>query len=225
VSAGQRPEAAAVEIAASILSADFAALGDAVRAAERGGADRIHVDVMDGHFVPPITMGPVVVEALRRTSALPIDVHLMVDAPERHLQAFARAGASTIAVHVEATAHPHRVLGQIRALQARAGIALNPGTPADAIEALGDMLDFVLVMSVSPGYAGQAFIPSVLAKIPRIKTLVGAHAPVHIDGGISPETAPAAVASGATILVAASAIFQTPDGVPAAIARLRASVQ
>jgi ribulose-phosphate 3-epimerase len=214
-----------VEIAASILSADFAALGDAVRDAERGGADRIHVDVMDGHFVPPITIGPVVVEALRRTTTLPIDAHLMVDSPERHLEAFARAGASTIAVHIEATRHPDRVLSEIRRLGVRAGVALNPETAAEAIVPLDRMIDFVLVMSVNPGYAGQAFMPQVLVKIPRIRALVGEGVPLHVDGGISPKTAPQAVAAGATVLVAAAAIYQAPDGIPAAIGRLRASTR
>lgn len=210
-----------VQIAASILSADFAALGDAVRAAERGGTDRLHVDVMDGHFVPPITIGAAVVEVLRRTSSLPIDVHLMVEAPERHLDAFARAGATSLTVHLEATPHPHRALGAIRALGVQAGLALNPGTPADAIGELTDMLDQVLVMSVNPGYAGQAFIASTLPKIGRIRRLVGSGVLIGIDGGISPQTAPAAVAAGVDILIAASAIFQAADGIAAAIGRLR----
>jgi ribulose-phosphate 3-epimerase len=214
----------AVQIAASILSADFAALGDAVRAAERGGADRIHVDVMDGRFVPPITIGSVVVEAVRRVSALPIDVHLMVDDPERHLDAFARAGASSLVVHVEATPHPHRALCAIRALGVQAGVALNPGTPAEAVSELTEVLDNVLVMSVNPGYAGQAFIASSLSKVRRLRALVGPSVPIGIDGGISPQTAPAAVAAGADVLVAASAIFQAPEGIEAAIARLRAAV-
>lgn len=213
----------AVQIAASILSADFAALGDAVRAVERGGADRIHVDVMDGRFVPPITIGSGVVEALRRVSSLPLDVHLMVDAPERHLEAFARAGASSLTVHVEATPHPHRALGAIRALGLQAGIALNPGTPADAIAELTEMLDQVLVMSVNPGYAGQAFITSSLPKVTHLRRLVGPGVLIGIDGGISPQTAPAAVAAGVDVLIAASAIFQATDGIEAAIARLRAA--
>lgn len=213
----------AIQIAASILSADFAALGDAVRAVERGGAHRIHVDVMDGRFVPPITVGSGVVEALRRVSSLPIDVHLMVDAPERHLDAFVRAGASSLTVHVEATPHPHRALGAIRALGVQAGIALNPGTPADAVAELTDMLDQVLVMSVNPGYAGQAFITSALPKVTHLRGLVGPGVLIAIDGGISPQTAPAAVAAGVDVLIAASAIFQATDGIEAAIARLRAA--
>jgi ribulose-phosphate 3-epimerase len=214
-----------IEIAASILCADFAALGDAVRSAEEGGADRIHVDVMDGHFVPPITMGPVVVEALRRSTRLPLDVHLMVEAPERHLDAFALAGATSLTVHVEATPHPHRALGAIRALGAQAGIAVNPGTPADALAELRDMVDLVLIMSVNPGYAGQAFIASVLPKIARTRLLVGEGVPIAIDGGIAPRTAAQAAAAGARVLIAASAIFQAPEGVAEAIRRLRASAQ
>jgi ribulose-phosphate 3-epimerase len=219
----RRPHAA-VQIAVSILSADFAALGEAVRRVQDAGADRLHVDVMDGHFVPPITMGPVVVEALRRVSALPIDVHLMVEHPERHFEAFVQAGASSLVVHLEATAHPHRALEAIRALEVQAGIALNPGTPADAVGELREVVDQVLVMSVNPGYAGQAFIPSVLAKVPRLRALLGRPVPIGIDGGISPKTAPDAVAAGASVLVAASAIFQAPDGIEQALARLRAAI-
>lgn len=213
-----------VRIAPSILSADFAALGDAVRAAERGGAELIHVDVMDGRFVPPITMGPAVVGALRRITALPLDVHLMVLEPERHLEAFAHAGAGSIAVHVEATPHVHRALAQIRALGAKAGIAVNPGTPAEACAELVELLDFVIVMSVNPGYSGQTFIPSVLPKIGRLRMLLaGRPAWITIDGGISPQTAASAVAAGADVLVAGSAIFDAPEGIEAAITRLRAS--
>jgi ribulose-phosphate 3-epimerase len=219
---GGPPGNRGLQISASILSADFAALGEAIRAAERGGADRVHVDVMDGHFVPPITMGPIVVEAVRRTTRLPIDVHLMVDAPERHLTAFARAGATSLTVHIEATPDARRALGAIRALGAAAGIALNPATPADVAIDLRDALDLVLVMSVNPGYAGQAFIPSVLPKITRLREACGPHVPIGVDGGVSPETAPAAAAAGATVLVAASAIFCAPEGIEAAIARLRA---
>jgi len=214
----------AVQIAPSILSADFAALGDAVRTVERGGANRLHVDVMDGHFVPPITMGAVVVEAVRRVSGLPIDVHLMVSNPERHFEAFARAGASSLTLHLEATAHPHRALTAIRGLGCQAGIALNPGSQPDACEELRDTLDLILVMSVNPGYGGQAFIPAVLPKIGRIRSLLGStRARIDIDGGISAQTARAAVAAGADVLIAGSAIFQAPEGIEAAIARLRAA--
>jgi ribulose-phosphate 3-epimerase len=210
-------------IAASVLSADFAGLGEAIRAAERGGAARVHIDVMDGHFVPPITMGPVVVEAVRRVTGLPVDVHLMVEHPERQLEAFARAGAATIAFHLEAAAHPHRVLCEIRGLGLQAAIALNPGTPAEAAAELAEVADAAVVMSVNPGYAGQAFIASVLPKIGRLRALLPALAWVAIDGGVSPATAPAAVAAGADVLVAASAIFQAPEGIEAAVLRLRAA--
>jgi ribulose-phosphate 3-epimerase len=213
-------------IAVSILSADFAALGDAVRAAERGGADLFHIDVMDGHFVPPITMGPIVVEALRRVTSLPLDVHLMVEAPERQIEMFAHAGASSIAFHVEATPHPHRVLEQIRGLGARAGLAINPGTPAEAAGELVEVLDFGLVMSVNPGYSGQAFIPAVLSKVGQLRRLLdGRPAWITIDGGINSLTAPRAVAAGADILVASSAIFDAPEGIEAAVASLRRVVQ
>ena len=219
----RRPRAP--RIAVSILSADFAALGDAVRAAADAGADRVHVDVMDGHFVPPITMGAVVVEALRRTTTLPIDVHLMVEHPERHLAAFARAGAASLTVHVEATAHAHRVLQDIAALGVEAGIAFNPGTPAASLAEVVGLADQVLVMSVNPGYAGQALIRSALPKIGHVRALCGARAiDIGIDGGISPDTAKDAIAAGADILVAASAIFGAPDGIGAAVARLRAAM-
>ena len=213
-----------VRIAASVVGADFTQLGAAVRAVERGGADMIHVDVMDGHFVPPITIGPVVVEALRRVTALPLDVHLMVEQPERHLEAFADAGATSISIHPEATVHPHRALGRIRALGVQAGLALNPGTLPEACAWLGEVLDFVLIMSVNPGYSGQPFLPEVLPKIARVRALLP-NRPlwISIDGGISPHTAGKAVAAGADVLVAATAIFDAPEGIEAAAARLRAA--
>lgn len=211
-----------VRIAASILGADFTNLGAAVQAAERGGADMLHIDVMDGRFVPPITMGAMVVEALRRVTVLPLDVHLMVVEPERHLEAFARAGATSIAFHVEATDHPHRALAHLRSLGVQAGVALNPGTPPEACGWLDGLLDFVLVMSVNPGYSGQAFIPNVLPKIGRLRTLLGERPVwIGIDGGISLKTAGQAVAAGADVLMAASAIFRAPEGIEAATARLR----
>lgn len=215
-----------VRIGASILAADFADLGNAVRATERGGAAMVHVDVMDGRFVPPITIGSVVVEALHRVSGLPLDVHLMVEEPERHLEAFARAGAASIAFHVEAAQDPQRVLAHLRTLGVQAGVAINPGTRPEACAPLVDLLDFVLVMSVNPGYAGQAFIPDVLPKIGRLRALLGERpAWIGIDGGISPATAPQAASAGADVLMAASAIFAAPEGIEAATIRLRAAAQ
>jgi len=215
-----------VRIGASILAADFADLGNAVRATERGGAAMVHVDVMDGRFVPPITIGSVVVEALRRVTGLPLDVHLMVEEPERHLEVFARAGAASIAFHVEAARDPHRALAHLRTLGVQAGVAINPGTPPEACAPLVDLLDFVLVMSVNPGYAGQAFIPDVLPKIGRLRALLGERpAWIGIDGGISPATAPQAASAGADVLMAASAIFAAPEGIEAATIRLRAAAQ
>ncbi len=221
-SAQRRP----VRIGASILAADFADLGNAVRAAERGGADMVHVDVMDGRFVPPITIGAVVVEAVRRVTRLPLDVHLMVEDPERHLEAFARAGAASIAFHLEAASDPRRALGHLRTLGVQAGVAINPGTPSEACASLADLLDFVLVMSVNPGYAGQAFIPDVLPKMARLRALMADRAVwIGIDGGISPATAREAASAGADVLMAASAIFAAPEGIEAATIRLRAAAQ
>jgi ribulose-phosphate 3-epimerase len=206
------------------LSADFAALGDAVRAAERGGADRIHFDVMDGHFVPPITLGAGVVEAIRRVSRLPIDVHLMVSNPERHLEAFAKAGATSIAVHVEVAPHVHGLMGQIRTLGCEAGVALNPGTLADVCREIAELVDVVVIMSVNPGYGGQAHIASVLPKVRQVRDAAGARSMrIDIDGGIGPATAGGAVRAGVDVLVAGSAIFHAKDGVERAIAQLRAA--
>lgn len=213
-----------VRIAPSIVNADFGDLGAAVRAVERGGADLLHVDVMDGRYVPPITVGPLVVEALRRLTTLPLDVHLMVMQPERHVEAFVRAGATSVAFHPETTDHPHRVLTQIRALGAQAGLALNPGTPPESCAWTAETLDFAMVMSVNPGYSGQAFIASVLPKIARIRALAaGRSLWIGIDGGISPATAPAAVAAGADTLIAATAVFNAAEGIEASIRRLRAA--
>jgi len=221
-SAQRRP----VRIGASILGADFADLGNAVRAAERGGADMVHVDVMDGRFVPPITIGAVVVEALRRVTGLPLDVHLMVDDPERHLEVFARAGATSIAFHLEAASDPRRALERLRTLGVQAGVAINPGTAPEACASVTDALDFVLVMSVNPGYAGQAFIPDVLPKMARLRALLADRAVwIGIDGGITQATAREAVSAGADVLMAASAIFAAPEGIEAATIRLRAAAQ
>jgi ribulose-phosphate 3-epimerase len=209
-----------VRVAPSILSADFTRLGSEVAAVERGGADMIHVDVMDGHFVPNITMGPAVVAAVRRVTALPLDVHLMVSDPDRFLEAFAEAGASTLTVHAEVLPHLHRTLQHVRELGCRPGVALNPSTPVTAIEEVLDDLDVVLVMSVNPGYGGQSFIPQSESKIVKVRELLsraGSRADIEVDGGVVHGNAARVVAAGATILVAGTAIFGTGD--PAAAAR------
>jgi len=203
-----------VRIAPSILSADFAALGDAIAAAERGGADLIHIDVMDGHFVPNITIGPPVVRSIKRVAKVPLDVHLMIEEPDRYIEAFAEAGASMISVHVEVLPHLHRTVHAIKSLGVRAGVVLNPSTPVVALEEMAADVDYVLVMSVNPGFGGQTFIPRSESKVRAVRALLdraGNAAPVEIDGGIDRDTAPRVVAAGARILVAGSAIFHTPD--------------
>ena len=204
-----------VQVAPSILSADFAALGEAVAAAERGGADLIHVDVMDGHFVPNITIGPLVVKALKRVARVPLDVHLMIEEPDRYLEAFAAAGAAMMSVHVEVLPHLHRTVHAIKALGVKAGVVLNPSTPVGAIEEIAGDVDFVLVMSVNPGFGGQTFIPRSESKVREVRRILdlakNTAAPIEIDGGIDANTAPRVVAAGARILVAGSAIFHSPD--------------
>ncbi len=203
-----------VRIAPSILSADFAALGAGVAAVERGGADLIHVDVMDGHFVPNITIGPVVVKSLQRVARLPLDVHLMITDPDRYLGAFADAGAAMLSVHVEVLPHLHRTIQAIRGLGAQAGVVLNPSTPVRTIEDVAGDVDFVLVMSVNPGSGGQRFIERSVDKIRRVRALLDEArnpAPIEVDGGIDAGTAPRVVAAGARILVAGSAIFHAVD--------------
>jgi len=207
-----------VKIAPSILSADFAALGDDIRRVEAGGADQLHVDVMDGRFVPNLTIGPVVVAAIRKRTRLPLDVHLMIVEPERYVPEFVAAGADLVTVHAEACPHLSRTLAQIRELGARAGVALNPATPPDVLRYVLDDLDLVLVMSVNPGFGGQAFIPSAHRKIRDVKALVGDRpVEVSVDGGVKADLAKSLVEDGATTLVAGSAIFGAAD--PAAAVR------
>ena len=215
----------AVQLAPSILAADFAALGRDIAAAERGGADLIHVDVMDGHFVPNITIGLPVVRAIRRVATRPLDVHLMIEDPDRFIEGFVAAGASMVSVHVEAVRHLHRTVAFIRKLGAKAGVALNPATPAWALEAIAPDLDFVLVMSVDPGFSGQAFIPHSVEKVRRLRGVLdgaGSSALIEIDGGIEQSNVADVVGAGANILVAGQAIFGGSDA-EAATRALRAS--
>jgi ribulose-phosphate 3-epimerase len=200
-------------VAPSILAADFAKLGDEVRAIDEAGADWIHVDVMDGHFVPNITIGPGVVKALRPHTKKPFDVHLMIAPCDPYLEAFAKAGADLITVHVEAGPHVHRSVQAIRALGKRAGVTLNPGTPIEAVEPVLDLVDLILVMSVNPGFGGQSFIPAAVEKVARLRAMAGGRPiDIEVDGGVTPETATAIVRAGANVLVAGSAVFRGGAG-------------
>ncbi|CAH0120116.1 MULTISPECIES: ribulose-phosphate 3-epimerase [unclassified Paenibacillus] len=215
-------------IAPSILSADFAKLAAEIQDVERGGADWIHVDVMDGQFVPNITIGPLIVEAIRPHTALPLDVHLMIEKPELYVPAFAKAGADWITVHAEACTHLHRVVHSVKELGVKAGVAINPATPLAAVEEILDDIDLILVMTVNPGFGGQKFISGTLSKIRRLRSLLNEkglqHVHIEVDGGIQAETAPEVYAAGANVLVAGSAIFGHPDR-KAAIDAIRASVR
>jgi len=215
-----------VLIAPSILSADFGRLAADVQTAEAGGADWIHVDVMDGHFVPNITIGPGITEAVRAATDLPVDVHLMIEAPERYVQAFADAGADWITVHQEACPHLHRVLQAIREAGARPGVALNPSTPLSTVEEVLPFVDLLLIMTVNPGFGGQSFIETSTDKIRRARDLLIARGLqeevlIQVDGGIGPETASLVAAAGAGVLVAGSAVYGGPGGVEASISAIR----
>jgi ribulose-phosphate 3-epimerase len=216
-----------IKLAPSILSADFSRLGEQVAEAEAAGADYIHVDVMDGHFVPTITIGPGVVAAIRPWTRLPLDVHLMIEEPERHIQEFARAGADIITIHPEVCPHLHRALCTIKELKVRAGAALNPGTPLSALDEVLPILDQILIMTVNPGFGGQPFLDDMLSKIGRLRQILdekGLAAELEVDGGINVETAPRVVQAGARVLVAGSAIFGAREGVRGAMQRIRASI-
>ena len=208
----------------SILSADFTRLGEQVAQCEAAGADWIHIDVMDGAFVPNITVGPMIVEACRRATSLPLDIHLMIEQPERHLEAFAQAGATSITVHVETCPHLHRTLQQIKELGVRAGVTLNPSTPAALIAPVVHFADLVLVMTVNPGFGGQTFIPETLPKVAEIRRMldtIESPAWLEVDGGIAAETIHSTREAGATAFVAGNAVFHHPGGIAAGIRALR----
>lgn len=218
-----------VKLAPSILSADFARLGDEIRAAEEGGADWIHLDVMDGRFVPNISFGPLVASVARRVTALPLDVHLMIESPERYFERFAEAGAQSLTVHFETCPHLHRAVEQIHELGVRAGVAINPATPVQALVEIAAYVDLVLVMSVNPGFGGQRFIPSSVEKVARVRALLRDQSldevELQVDGGVDPSNAAELVRAGATVLVAGSAVYGPGQHVGENLARLRAATR
>ena len=220
--------AAKIKLAPSILSADFGRLGEQVVEATRAGADYIHVDVMDGHFVPNITVGPLVVAAIRPHTHLPLDVHLMIEAPEKYIQQFAQAGANIITVHVEVCPHLHRVVESIKELGVKAGVSLNPSTPLTAVDEVLSALDLVLLMSVNPGFGGQQFIEGTVGKIVRLRNRLdelGLAAELEVDGGINAEVAPRVAKAGARVLVAGAAVFNKKESVSQALGRIRENLR
>jgi ribulose-phosphate 3-epimerase len=203
-----------IKISPSILSADFARLGEEIRAIDAGGADYVHIDVMDGHFVPNITIGPLVIEAVRKVTAKPLDVHLMIENPDRYILDFANAGADLITVHQEAVPHLHRTIQLIKSLGKKAGVSINPATPVSTLDVILDDLDLVLLMSVNPGFGGQSFIPATLAKIAALRQRIeerGLAVEIEIDGGVKADNIGRIAAAGADVFVAGSAVFSTPD--------------
>lgn len=218
------------KLAPSILSADFARLGEQIKEAENAGADYIHIDVMDGHFVPNLTIGPVVVSWLRPLTRLPFDVHLMIESPEKYMADFAHAGADIITVHQETCIHLHRIVQQIKGLNKKAGVALNPATPVGTLNEILPYLDLVLILSVNPGFGGQSFIETTIQKIAAMRKMIDARGlaaqiEIEVDGGINADIAPRVVEAGANVLVAGSAIFHQKESVAQAMQRLRTSVK
>jgi ribulose-phosphate 3-epimerase len=222
-----REHAAAIKLAPSILTADMGRLAEQIKAAEAGGADYIHLDVMDGHFVPPITFGPLVVEAVRRATSLPLDIHLMIEQPERQFEAFAEAGGDIINFHIEASRHSDRLLRSIHAMRKRAGICLNPATPLSAIEEVLDVVDQVMVMMINPGWGGQKMLPGMVEKVRRLKAILDARGlspDIEVDGGVKAGNITSCVAAGAHVLVCGSSVYNSEASPQANLRELRLAV-